>query len=474
MSKTTAGYVKKNLDVGFSPADSPFELEDLVGLSIRRNPKRAHLLVSDVLGKHVPQNPAVIDFAGRVLGAMVGNILNGRAEDAFLKPCFKALHEYLHEGNKRDVHNDWWNTPQSKGHEVLPSYLRGWKKWDLDNERWLKSQPENKQTVAVVGYAETATALGFLVASQLDAWYVHSTRFYTDNDLPYGTFEESHSHATSHQLIPLSPVHLNSTVPVVLVDDEISTGNTAMNTIAELETVHHHDRYIIASLVDCRNDGHKATMEKFAAEHGVVIDVVSLAQGEVSLPEDVLPRAAEVIESASVPAAFREMEERELKLSVVPILTDDFRLSKHGVYPHSYMKDLARQAAGDIMWNSSTADKTIVLGLEEFMYFPLMVAKEMRKYNISADFSSTTQSPVAVIDDPEYAIRNVITFHTPDGDQRFAYNIAEGYNKAIIVVEPGENIELIQDENSLVAQLSAAGFNKIVIVVFQKEDANYV
>lgn len=474
MSKTTAGYVQRELDVTFTEGNSPLVLEDLVGLSIRRNPKRAHLLVSDVLGKHVPQNPAVIEFAGKVLGAMVGNILNGRQEDAFLKPCFKALHDYFHEGNKRNIHNEWWDTEHAKGQEVLPSYLRGWKKWDLANDRWLASQPKNTQTVAVVGYAETATALGFLVASQLDSWYVHSTRFYTDNDKPYGTFEESHSHATSHQLIPFYPVHLNSTVPVVLVDDEISTGNTAMNTIVELESVHHHDRYIIASLVDCRTDAHKATMEKFAVEHGVVIDVVALAQGAVNLPEDILPRAAEIIESAAVPPTFQTIEEKqELKLRIIAVPTDDFALSKHGVYPHSYMKDLAEKVTSDILWNSSPTDKTVVLGLEEFMYFPLMVAKELRKNKVVADFSSTTQSPVAVIDDPEYAIRNVVTFNSPEGVQRFAYNVAGGYNRAVIIVEPGGDFELMEDENSLVAQLAAAGYEKIVLVLFQKEDVTY-
>ena len=34
------------------------ELPELLGLALRRNPKRAHLLVSNVLGKHVPQRPA--------------------------------------------------------------------------------------------------------------------------------------------------------------------------------------------------------------------------------------------------------------------------------------------------------------------------------------------------------------------------------------------------------------------------------
>ncbi|MEW5631777.1 phosphoribosyltransferase domain-containing protein, partial [Streptomyces hydrogenans] len=40
------------------------ELPALLGLALRRNPKRAHLLVSSVLGKHVPQHPSVVYGSG--------------------------------------------------------------------------------------------------------------------------------------------------------------------------------------------------------------------------------------------------------------------------------------------------------------------------------------------------------------------------------------------------------------------------
>lgn len=43
-------------------------LRDLLGLALRRNPKRAHLLVSTVLGKHVPQRPSVVRDSGVRLG----------------------------------------------------------------------------------------------------------------------------------------------------------------------------------------------------------------------------------------------------------------------------------------------------------------------------------------------------------------------------------------------------------------------
>ena len=55
-------------------------LTDLLGLALRRNPKRAHLLVSNVLGKHVPQSPSVVYGHGLALGRRVRDLLG--AEEA--------------------------------------------------------------------------------------------------------------------------------------------------------------------------------------------------------------------------------------------------------------------------------------------------------------------------------------------------------------------------------------------------------
>ncbi|MEQ4609323.1 phosphoribosyltransferase domain-containing protein [Streptomyces cavourensis] len=118
------------------------ELRELLGLALRRNPKRAHLLVSNVLGKHVPQKPSVVYGAGYGLGERVRALLG--AEEA--------------------------------------------------------------RRAVVLGYAETATGLGHAVADGLrDAPYLHSTRRPVAGVAPAGGFEEAHSHATSHLLLPEDP-----------------------------------------------------------------------------------------------------------------------------------------------------------------------------------------------------------------------------------------------------------------------------
>ena len=72
----TGEWVAGRLGVSLSGGD---ELPELLGLALRRNPKRAHLLVSNVLGKHVPQRPGVVHGAGVGLGRRVRELLGDEA-----------------------------------------------------------------------------------------------------------------------------------------------------------------------------------------------------------------------------------------------------------------------------------------------------------------------------------------------------------------------------------------------------------
>lgn len=65
---------------------------------------------------------------------------------------------------------------------------------------------EDARAAVVLGYAETATGLGHCVADGVGlAPYLHSTRRPVPGVTPAGGFEESHSHATSHLLLPQDP-----------------------------------------------------------------------------------------------------------------------------------------------------------------------------------------------------------------------------------------------------------------------------
>ncbi|WP_272934757.1 phosphoribosyltransferase domain-containing protein, partial [Streptomyces sp. PSAA01] len=216
-------------------------MRELLGLALRRNPKRAHLLVSNVLGKHVPQRPAIVHDAGVRLGRRVRELLGDEA-------AARAV---------------------------------------------------------VLGYAETATGLGHSVADGLAlAPYLHSTRRPVPGVATVGGFEEEHSHATSHLLLPEDPGLLASTGPLVLVDDEFSTGRTVLNTIAALHRRFPRDHYVVVALVDMRSPEDRARLDAFAADLGARVDLVAAAAGTVHLPDDVLERGAKLVaahEAATAP-----------------------------------------------------------------------------------------------------------------------------------------------------------------------------
>ncbi|MEU3933257.1 phosphoribosyltransferase domain-containing protein, partial [Streptomyces sp. NPDC029044] len=207
-------------------------LSGLLGLALRRNPKRAHLLVSNVLGKHVPQSPSVVYGYGVELGRRVRDLLG-------------------------------------------------------DDEA---------RRAVVLGYAETATGLGHSVADGLGlAPYLHSTRRPVAGVARAGGFEESHSHATSHLLLPEDPALLTGDGPLVLVDDEFSTGNTVLNTIRDLHERYPRRRYVVVALVDMRSSADAGRLAEFAGEIGARVDLVTAASGTVRLPEGVLEKGQELV-----------------------------------------------------------------------------------------------------------------------------------------------------------------------------------
>ncbi len=254
----TSSWVSSRLGVRLMDGSRPVGagLSSLVGLAVRRNPRRAHLLVSAVLGKHVPTDPRLVYGSGLLLGDLVRARLRG--EDA------------AHPGS------------------LLPDALGG-APGAAARLRDLMRAPRVPVDAIVLGYAETATALGHSVAYALGgAYYLHSTRRPVPGFATYGGFEEEHSHATSHLLLPADPAMLDRDAPVVLVDDELSTGRTVLNTIEALLAVRPRDHYVLAALVDLRGPGDRARMADLAARLGTRIVAVALAGGHVELPEGIL------------------------------------------------------------------------------------------------------------------------------------------------------------------------------------------
>jgi hypothetical protein len=445
---------------------------DLVGLAVRRNPRRAHLLVSTVLGKHVPADPRLVYGAGLMLGALVRDVLAGTAPGT--------------------VPPDRWR-PLAAALSGSPGTAAAFR----DGLRAAAGPPVR---AVVVGYAETATSLGHSVADALgDAYYLHSTRRPVEGVGLYGKFEEEHSHATGHLLLPVPAAPLDADLPLVLVDDELSTGTTVRNTIRALHAVRPRGHYVVASLVDLRGRGDRNRLDAMAAELGTRVDAVALATARVLLPPDVLPAAHRLVTSIfrhDHPAPPDEADDpgcgtgrpgvagvRRVDLGWPAGLPDGGR---HGFTPQhrARLEAALPSMAGRIADALSTPlgesvrgrlergavpVRVLVLGTEELMYAPLRLAEELAgALAAEVRFSTTTRSPVLAVDDPGYPIRTRLAFPAhdapPDGPgERYAYNVAPGsdpgraFDAIVLVADQAADTPELHAAGGLLGQLTALG-----------------
>jgi hypothetical protein len=387
------------------------DLSGLLGLALRRNPKRAHLLVSNVLGKHVPQSPSVVWRTGYELGLRVRELLGTEA-------AARAV---------------------------------------------------------VLGYAETATGLGHSVADGLAlAPCLHSTRRPVDGVATAGGFEESHSHATSHLLLPEDPQLLAGQGPLVLVDDEFSTGNTVLNTIRDLHARYPRDHYVIVALVDMRSPHDRDRLTAFAAETGARVDLIASASGTVRLPEGVLEKGRALVEEFEA-----SNQGQLLGKSSAPSLSYAHRVDlpwpaglpdggRHGFTPahraelEAALPEMAARLADAVGATIPDRPRVLVLGFEELMYAPLRLAVALEELGgAEVRYSTTTRSPVLAVDDPGYAIRTRLAFpaHDDPADgpgERYAYNVAgNGFDAVIAVVDSAADTPQLHAPDGLLAQLAA-------------------
>ena len=469
------------------------ELTNLLGLALRRNPKRAHLLVSNVLGKHVPQSPSIVYGYGFTLGRRVRELLG----------------------------------------------------------------TEESARAVVLGYAETATGLGHAVADGIAvAPYLHSTRRPVPGVATAGGFEESHSHATSHLLLPENPELLSGDGPLVLVDDEFSTGNTVLNTIRDLHERYPRGRYVVVALVDMRSAADAGRLDEFAAEIGARVDLVAAASGTVRLPAGVLEKGQELVaryeagsQSSAAPSGLVAQFPAPLKdggagaggsSSAAPsgpvaqfpaplegegnaVVTDvsaeaastlqptptpnppgargtarpaptgphsthnrttrvELRWprdlpdgGRHGFTPQHRIRlerALPAMAARLAEALPQDAHRVHILGFEELMYAPLRLARELEQVvDAGVTYSTTTRSPVLAVDDPGYAIRTRLTFPAHDtpadgpGD-RYAYNIAgAGFDAVVAVIDDTADTPELHAPDGLLARLAEHTPHVVLAVV---------
>ena len=328
--------------------ESLFAPDALFGFAERKNPKRAFLFVSKVLGRHIPVKPSVMQQTYEKLAAQV------------------------------------------------PTDLPG--------------------PVIVFGMAETAVGLGAgvhraLQSTRDDTFYLVSSRHDLGTPI-FARFEEEHSHASAHLIHMPADAQIQAMLKaarsIVLVDDEASTGKTFINLLASLESagLSNIEKVVTVTLTDWSDNAVQKAIGPKATS-------VSLLSGSYAFTEDL---------NAPLPDM------------------PDVSTTKAGVWPINPRNDWGRlgavrhQDSLKLKTMPEPGEKVLVVGTNEFVWRPFLLAERLEKAGVEVYFSSTTRSPIAL----SHEIKDVLAFgdNYGLGIPNFLYNVGPGqFDRVFICTE---------------------------------------
>lgn len=280
----------------------------------------------------------------------------------------------------------------------------------------------------VLGFAETATALGAAVASRLgpDCAFLTTTREAGEGP-GWVRFLEEHSHAAEQKLWggDLDAL-LQETDTVLFVDDEISTGKTLRNMVAQLTRrwpALGEKTLVAASLLN------RVTPEQEEA----LADAGITCRCLVRLPqEDHTAQVTDWTVTEAPPAVPQNLSFRQETLPGEGLL-DPRKTLRIGAY------DGSCQAVAEVMLSRAlgpveTLGKTLVLGTEECMYPALRLGERLERLGAEVCCHATTRSPIGLCDAPGYPIRSGWKLPSFYEEERttYVYNLKE-YDTVIVV-----------------------------------------
>jgi hypothetical protein len=401
------GSLEVDIRIEANPYDIP--AESLYEMAARINKKRSFLFVSKVLGKHIPLHPC-IPF---ISSALLASLYYEKETNQMLAEK-EQLIEALKDGSKESM-------------EAAYSVVK-------------ELSCALNEPVVFIGFAETATALGHGVFDCFaNGAYIHSTRErIVDQDVTL-YFEEEHSHATD-QLCYAPEELFDHDRPICLVDDEITTGKTALNIISSIQKKYPRKEYVVLSLLDWRTKEDRQRLKDFEDMWGIQIKTYSLLSGTIQVKGT--PDVEEYVD-ADEQMPLEKINYHSIHLRDIPSPVSHYpyaSVDSHGMKnatPYSALtgrfglssehrqsiEDYCRQA-GDYLKTQRVGKKTLCLGTGEFMHLPMKASVYMGE---GVYYHSTTRSPIFPMNDHGYPVKNRLIFKSPDdpGIVQYAYNILD-------------------------------------------------
>lgn len=451
--------IVENLQVTVTETSNPFQMpvDSLFSMAARINKKRSFLFVSKVLGKHIPVNPYTPLLSGAVLGLLLYREMGGEGAGILMdKLLDQAVHGLIHPQHAEEAYRELLAARLTLPHPVV-----------------------------FIGFAETATALGHSMYNIFagGASYIHTTREDIPDLASVISFEEEHSHAVDHLCYALRPEMLSGSEPVILVDDEITTGNTAINIIRDIQAKFPRREYVVASLLDWRSPANIQAYRDLERELDIEITALSLLQGNIEvngvplLGADAGKDGNDTNDGVPVVTTYVTDGLDRLKVSSADscgeINTSPYlKLSGRFGLDSGDNAAIDREVAAVAVQLRSLREgsRTLVMGVGEFMYLPMRIAAEMGE---GVSYQSSTRSPIHPQHRPDYAVHSAAGYPSA-GDPaitNYIYNVEYGrYDDIFVLLERDVPVQRIKPMTDILRGLARSKVHLIVLAPRQEAE----
>lgn len=332
--------------------------------------------------------------------------------------------------------------------------------------------------VIVIGFAETATALGYYVGNTLvkDGYNIglitQTTREKVDKQLVENKnsnigeykevyFSEVHSHATEQKIIIREDTFetFKDATYILFVEDEISTGNTIINACKALKEYAPNARYGVVSYCNWQTVENQERFEENKIDRMFVVN--GILKEEPNKEE--ITGKARTISVASALNMFNSFR-TGITSEDIESLDEIIKATSHMI--DSELGEMLKDTEADVRGLKEEEFETLgrvkanieVIGTEEFMYVPIKIANELAKLGkYAVETHSTTRSPIDISEKDtqtfsrgtELTTRMKVSSVYDKDRQTYIYNLADyttGVPNVCVVITDGNKTEELEKE----------------------------
>ena len=309
------------------------------------------------------------------------------------------------------------------------------------------------ERLLMVGFAETATAIGAAVAIECQAAYMQTTREVIDG-VDYLYFSESHSHATEQKLVKtdLDKI-IGKTDRIVFIEDEVTTGNTILNIVRLIQKTYAQPvSFAVASILNGMNEEALENYKNLKipvhylvkTAHDTYTEIAEQYQADGTCHICTKPQEEEVEQQKEVQ---QQIEMQQTKEAQQPIEVQEISgwINARRLHTADTYKQACEQLWQEIQQKygytkytkeTETGRRILVLGTEEFMYPALYVGAKLEEAGYTVRMHATTRSPIAVSKEEKYPLHTRYELASLYDKNRttFVYDLTE-YEEVLVLTD---------------------------------------